>query len=95
MHRHAGKDWDSQALCELCRLEREAQDLRQMIRDKDEAIVSLRETIREKELLELEAAAEADEYRSALQDARAVIQKAVDAAQSLAPFVLAHSKWST
>jgi len=51
------------------------------------------EVIRAKEQRELEAAAEADEYKAALQDARAIIQKAVDAAQSLAPFVLAHSKW--
>ena len=51
--------------------------------------------IREKERGELEAAAEADEYKKALQDAREVIQKAVDAAQPLVPFVLAHSKWGT
>ena len=38
--------------------------------------------------------AELTETQHALQGASAVIQKAVDAAQQLAPFVLAHSKWN-
>ena len=51
--------------------------------------------IQEKDLQALKASAEADKYRIALQDARAVIQKAVDATQGLAPFVLAHRKWGS